>query len=445
MSIAAENDRDGSTDWWGMSHAPPEAIEGYTTQTSVVAGDALELCVSTRPVARYATRVYRLGWYRGAGARLLATLPGNIGLVRHAPPPDPESGIVRASWPVTDVVMTDEDWPSGQYVAVLALTTGPHAGAASYVPFVLRTVPDDRPPILLQMPVNTTQAYNHWGGKCLYDSNSTDHVAAVKVSFDRPVLSWRAANLNARAPFVYELPLIRWLEREGFEIGYQTDVDTHRDPSSLVGRRLLITAGHDEYWTREMRDGFDEALARGVSLAFMGANTCYWQCRYEDQERTIVEYRHVSRDPHPDHALKTVRWRDLRPPRPERDLIGQQYGGGILKPRDVRAFRFLPEFAVDRWAEGVELDVDHQLERLVGYEWDTVDERHLPPGCVRILRCEDVPVPADCIRWTAPSGSRVFSAGSLGLVWGLDDWASRGSADARLQRVLAQGLREMVS
>jgi N,N-dimethylformamidase beta subunit-like protein len=445
VSIAAENDRDGSTAWWGMSHAPPEAIEGYTMQPSVVAGDALELCVSTRPVARYATRVYRLGWYRGAGARLLATLPGNIGLVRHAPPPDPESGIVRASWAVTEVVMTEEDWPSGQYVAVLALTTGPHAGSASYVPFVLRTVPDDRPPILLQMPVNTTQAYNHWGGKCLYDSNSTDHVAAVKVSFDRPVLAWRAANLNARAPFVYELPLIRWLEREGFEIGYQTDVDTHRDPSSLVGRRLLITAGHDEYWTREMRDGFDEALARGVSLAFMGANTCYWQCRYEDRERTIVEYRHVSRDPHPDHALKTVRWRDLRPPRPERDLIGQQYGGGILKPRDVRAFRFLPDFATDRWADGVELDVEHQLERLVGYEWDTLDEHHLPPGCVRILRCEDVPVPADCIRWTAPSGSRVFSAGSLGLVWGLDDWASRGTADVRLQRVLAQGLREMVS
>ena len=89
VSTAAENDRDGSTDWWGMPHAAPEAIEGYTTQPSVVAGDALELCVSTRPAARYATRVYRLGWYQGAGARLVARPPGNIGLVRHPPRPTP--------------------------------------------------------------------------------------------------------------------------------------------------------------------------------------------------------------------------------------------------------------------------------------------------------------------------------------------------------------------
>jgi hypothetical protein len=444
VSIAAENARAGSAGWWGSPHAPPEAIEAYTAQPSVVAGDALALCVSTRPAARYVARVYRLGWYGGAGGRLMATLPGNVGLVRHAPAPDPATGIVRAGWPVTDVVLSDEEWLSGQYAIVLELTTGPHAGSASRVPFVVRALPGEPAPVLVQTPINTAQAYNHWGGKCLYDSNSTDEIAAVKVSFDRPVLSWDAANLNSHAPFAYELPLIRWLEREGFEVAYQTDVDTHRDPSTLVGPKLLISAGHDEYWTREMRDGFDDALARGVSLAFMGANTCYWQSRYEDAERTIVEYRRAARDPEPDPALKTVRFRDLRPARAERELIGQQYDGGIVKPRDARAFRFLPGFAADGWAEGTELDCEVELQRLVGYEWDTLDETHVPPGCVRILRCEDAPVPADCIRWTAASGSRVFAAGSLGLVWGLDDWASPGTADARLQRVLARGLREML-
>jgi hypothetical protein len=375
----------------------------------------------------------------------VTTLPGNVGLTRHAPPPDPVTGVVNAGWPVTDVVLTGEDWPSGQYVVVLELTTGPHQGSVSRVPFVVRALPGPPAPVLVQTPVNTAQAYNHWGGKCLYESNSTDQVAAVKVSFDRPVLSWELANLNARAPFTYELPLIRWLEREGFEIAYQTDVDTHRDPFSLVGPRLLISAGHDEYWTREMRDAFDDALARGVSLAFMGANTCYWQMRYEDGERTIAEYRQPARDPERDPALKTVRFRDLVPPRPERDLIGLQYDGGIVKPRDVRPFRFLATFAGDPWAEGVDLELERELPRLVGYEWDTFDERHVPPGCARILHCDEAPVAADCLRWTAPSGARVFAAGTLGLAWGLDDWASPGTADSRLQRVMARGLRDMLA
>ncbi len=240
------------------------------------------------------------------------------------------------------------------------------------------------------------------------------------------------------------LPLIQWLEREGFEIAYQTDVDSH-GPWKLTGPRLIVTAGHDEYWTTEMRDAFDDALGRGVSLAFMGANTCYWQIRYEDEERTIVEYRHARRDPDPDPAAKTVRFRDLTPPRPERELIGQQYDGGIVKPRDVLPFRFLPEFATDPWARGVSLELDRELPRLVGYEWDTFDESHAPPACARILTCSGGPVPADCIRWTAASGARVFSAGSLGLVCGLDDWASPGTVDLRLQAVLRECFNEMLA
>jgi hypothetical protein len=453
MPIAAENALPGTAAWWEAPHAPPAAIEGFATETSVVAGDVLGLSVSTQPAARYVGRVFRLGWYAGLGGRLLQTLPGNVGLPRYAPPPDPVTGYCRADWPVTDRVLSSEDWPSGQYIAVLELVSGPHAGTALRIPFVVRAVPGRRAPILVQIPVNTRQAYNHWGGKSLYESSSTDQIAAVKVSFDRPMHSWdeaaaragKLANLNSREPFVYELPLIRWLEREGFEVAYQTNVDTHRDPSSLWGPRLLMTAGHDEYWTLEMRDGFDEALSRGVSLAFMGANTCYWQIRYEDGERTLAEYRRADTDPEPDPARKTVRFRDLTPPRPERELIGQQYDGGLVKPRDARAFSFVQSFAGDAWAAGIELNFPAPLERLVGYEWDTLDERAVPPGCVRILHCDGPDVAADCIRWTAPSGGRVFSSGSLGFSWGLDDWASPGTADARIQGLMLNGLREMLA
>src|SRR6266702_4296878 len=125
-TIAEDNARPGTAAWWAAPHAPPHAIEGYTLQPSVIAGDRISLAVSTRPAARYVGRVYRLGWYGGQGAREVAALPGNVGLTRHAPPPDPVTGAIRAGWPVTDVLPTDEDWPTGQYVIVLELSSGPH-------------------------------------------------------------------------------------------------------------------------------------------------------------------------------------------------------------------------------------------------------------------------------------------------------------------------------
>jgi hypothetical protein len=443
--VAEENRRPGTAAWWQARHAPPGAIEGYATQPSVVAGDPFGLCVATRPAARYRTTVYRLGWYDGAGGRPMARLPVNVGLTRDAPLPDLQTGIVAAGWPETDRVLTEETWVSGQYVAVLELISGPHAETATRIPFVVRTPPGDGAPLLVQTPVNTAQAYNHWGGRSLYPSNSEQGIAAVKVSFDRPVPAWEQANLNARAPFVYELPLIRWLEREGLEADYQTDVDTHRHPHTLVGRRGFVSAGHDEYWSREMRDAVETALRDGTSLAFMGANTCYWQARYEDGERTLVQYRDALLDPETDPVLATVRFRDLQPPRPERALIGQQYDEGLGHPDEVRDFRFVPGFANDRWADGVELDPERPLRRLVGYEWDTLDAAAAPPGTVAILHADTAPAPADCVRWTAASGAQVFAAGSLQLVWGLDDWATPGCADARLAQVLRAGFAAMLS
>jgi hypothetical protein len=443
VSVARENARPGTTEWWQAPWSPPGAIEGYARQPSLVAGDALGLCVATRPAARYAGAVYRLGWYGGAGGRRVGVLDDNVGLVRHAALPDPSTGRLDAGWPVTDTVRSDESWVSGQYVAVLTLRDGPHAGSATRIPFVITALPGERAPVLVQTPVNTAQAYNHWGGRSLYPSNSLDGLSAVKVSFDRPMAAWQEANLNARAPFVYELALVRWLEREGLELDYQTDVDTHRHPHTLAGRRLIVVAGHDEYWTATMREATELALADGSNLAFMGANIGYWQARYEDEERTLVVFRDAARDPVSDPSQATVRFRDLQPPRPERGLIGVQYEGGLGSDGRPGAFQFSPAFAEDRWAAGVELDPTRPLQGLVGYEWDTLDAATAPPGATIILHADLPPAPAHCLRWTAPSGARVLAAGSLGLVWGLDDWPAPSRADARLQAVLGAAFREL--
>jgi hypothetical protein len=75
-----------------------------------------------------------------------------------------------------------------------------------------------------------------------------------------------------------------------------------------------------------MRDGFQAVRARGVNLAFMGANTAHWQMRYANRQRSIAEYRWPrSADPDRGQPDKTVRFRDLRTPRPECELLGAQH------------------------------------------------------------------------------------------------------------------------
>ena len=127
------------------------------------------------------------------------------------------------------------------------------------------------------MPVNTWQAYNPWGGKSLYPFNSTGLSPAVRVSFDRPLA------FTSQGPFDAEYNLVRFLEHEGYDVSYQTDVDTDLRPESLLDHRLVV-CGHDEYWSKRTRDAFDAARALGTNLAFTGSNAAYWQIRYEDSD-----------------------------------------------------------------------------------------------------------------------------------------------------------------
>jgi hypothetical protein len=443
--IARENSREGARDWWGR-HAPPHTIEGYPTQCSVRPGGRLELCVSTRPAARYRIVVYRLGWYDGRGARMLTTHPaaGDLqGATRAVPDLRPGPQVDAARWPVTDVIAIEPEWTGGVYLARLILTSGEHAGLDALVPFVVRAPLGQPAQILVQQPVTTAQAYNHWGGKSLYASNSSDATAAVKVSFDRPYPAWSVANLNARWPFGCDYQLLRYLEREGLDVSYTTDVDTHREPWSLVGHQLLMTSGHDEYWTREIRDAFEEALAGGVNLACMGANTAYWQMRFEDAERTMVEYRWRAHDPEPDRALKTELFRNLQPPRPERLLWGVQYQEGLGRPAERRDYVLTGECAGHPWLEGTGFEHPAKLEGLVGYEWDALQEGSTPAEATVFFHYDSELSAADALVRRDRSGALVFAAGSLQFSWGLDDWGWPGHVDERLQRFMRNALRDL--
>jgi hypothetical protein len=51
------------------------------------------------------------------------------------------------------------------------------------------------------------------------------------------------------------------------------------------------------------------------------------------------------------------------------------------------------------------------------------------------------------VRYIATSGARIFSAGSLQFVWGLDDFrtGAPGHADPRLQQFMRNAIADMTS
>jgi len=424
-AVAAENKRPGTPGWLGPV-ATDRAIEVYAGSSDALAGDPVGVHVSTTPAARYRLVVYRLGWYGGIGARQVACSPAcgqdEPGAAQSIPPSDVDGRIV-AGWPVTDTITIAPGWVSGYYLLRATLTSGPQAGASASTYVIVRRQ-SSRSAMLVQVPVNTWQAYNGWGGRSLYDFPGLGP-RARRVSFDRPY-AWYGP--GGQSPLGWELPLVRYIERNGWDVSYQSDVATDMRPASLLRHRLVVVAGHSEYWSRTMRDGFDTARDHGVNLAFMGANDAYWQVQMQDGGRTVMSYKSTS-DPNPDPNGKTSMFRELTPPRYECALIGIQHQGVGLywKPGD---YSVVASSLADPWMRKTGFTAKTSLRGLVSVEADTIPgNQTASSSCGHSLTVffhrelgGDKDGNADSTRYTAPSGATVFASGSHQFSWGLDDF-----------------------
>jgi hypothetical protein len=336
--------------------------------------------------------------------------------------------MIACKWVDPYPVTIPTDWLSGVYLAKL---TGVPSGNQSYIMFVVRD--DRRADFVFQSTVTTYQAYNNWGGKSLYGFNSTG-TPARKVSFDRPYAS---AFGTGGYLFDWEYNFVRFLEREGYDVTYTTNVDTHARPSSLRRAKAFLSVGHDEYWSWEMREHVEAARDAGVHLAFFSANNCYWQIRFENQNRTIVGYKEAALasdpfandgNPSNDHLI-TVKWRDVPVARPEEALMGVMYGESQIDG----------DIVIDNpshWVfAGTGLQKGDKLIGLLGYEVDRIQGIASPPGLVRLAHSPYVNDHgetgfSDMTIHTTASGAMVFSAGTIQWSWGLDPF---GDPD-RVQR-----------
>jgi len=60
--------------------------------------------------------------------------------------------------------------------------------------------------------------------------------------------------------FLWEFPMVHWLESQGYDVSYQSNTDTHAYPDRLLKTHGLLSVGHDEYWTLKMYRNVERAI-----------------------------------------------------------------------------------------------------------------------------------------------------------------------------------------
>ncbi len=416
-SPAGSADLAGSA--WRIPKSAEGGIEGYADHTSVLPGQAVRLFVST-PAREFVVRAFRMGWYRGAEGRLTWTSRATRGTVQHsAVLSAPATNTMSAPWTPSTTVSTS-GWEPGDYLLRLDASTRHE----SFVPLTVRA-PSAAGRVVLVNAVTTWQAYNLWGCCDLYNgADGSFDTRSRAVSFDRPY----AANDGSGEFIKRELPAVAQAERLGLSLDYVTDVDLEADPHVLDGARAVISMGHDEYWSPQMRAVVTAARDAGANLAFLGANAIFRRIRLASTAlgpyRLEINYKVASEDPlnGTDNAEVTANWPDTPHADPESALLGDQYG---CFPGRTR----VPGVIVDpgNWLfAGTHVTAGMQLPGLVGPETDAVQLGYPTPRPIEVLlhsptHCpNDTPTHADASYYVARSGAGVFDAGTIDWVCAID-------------------------
>ena len=376
--ISSENEKPGTTDWLltktlidkKTKYRSP-AIEGYCSRTSLRAGERLDIMVSTNPASPYVIDIYRLGFYGGKGGRQVLSAGPLQGTVQEDPAVGDER-LRECDWESSYGFEIPADWPSGVYLGKLTVE---REGLQSYVIFIVR---DDRPcDFLFQCSDSTWMAYNRWPGQwSLYDNGTNPWYIGpdVRASWDRPYGKYcqvvdTPLSLGSGEFLLWEFPLAYWMEKEGYDVSYISNVDTHADRAGLLRAKAWLSVGHDEYWTREMYDNMLAAVGAGLNAAFFSGDTCWGLVPFLPSSRGMP-YRVMTRlgrfGPHEDAAVakypELTRFKQSAPT--EAWLIGARdvypYGGiADWICRDEKHWIFA----------GTGMKDGEGIPGLVGFEW----------------------------------------------------------------------------
>ena len=354
------------------SQASQYPIEGYPDAQSFAQGDVIKFHVSSE-TERYHVIIERIGATRER------VWEGNIENGGKQAIPD-DASAQGCRWPVSFSVRVPATWKSGYYEVFFKTPDieGKEQGIEGRTSFfVIRAKrPGATAKILLQLSTNTYNAYDNWGGYSLYAYNSEGKRQSRKVSFSRPITS---------GAWEWEIPFIQWAERNGYQLDYAINSDLEFHPELLDHYRLVVSVGHDEYWSGPMRDNVERFISQGGNLAFFGGNSLTWQVRFENGGREMVCWKQAYREdplynPHGSSPLLSTLWSHPLVNRPENQLVGAgMLFGGMHRSKGqyMDGSGAFTVYRPEHWVfAGTGLKRGEQFgarDSIVGYECDGCD------------------------------------------------------------------------
>lgn len=440
------------------------SVAGFARKISYNVGETAEFCITGSPSS---VQIFRVGWYGGMGFRRVAT-------VSNTPATQPNGSTISGSyggttmtaWTVTCSWFIPPTATSGMYMAMIRNAANDNA---FYITFVVRD--DAAVADIVYKTSDTTwgAAYNHWGlldninGKNLYGSGtgvgSIMERSAV-VSYHRPVLT--------RGPVIQtwwwacELPLIRFLERNGYTVKYISSVDLDKNGASMLSGKasVFLSSGHDEYWSLNMRNAIEEWRdVSGGHSVFMSGNEILWKTRFVYNGDEVQMWCYKDTMPGPtgvtrnagdplDPVAWTGTWKDTRwsERRPEWLLTGTDFGMNGTYDYDV-VIPKNPYGGHPVWGGSALVDNDVTLTQVLGFEADHAHPTQ-PEGSYSYLATYTRSAPGGLsdqngqnynvvgnIQWGIVaqryvSGALTVGFGTCQWSWALDSTHDRGSGVA---------------
>ncbi len=382
-----------------------ETVTGYCWPQSIAPGADVGLHLSSpggRPVTVEVARI---------GAEREVVWSQTVEADDHPTPSDASAN--GCGWPTAVSIAAAPGWRSGYYEVLLTVDLDGKI-RRSHAFFVLRPAPDSTNTILLQLATNTWHAYNDFGGRNLYNGGT-------HASFQRPMAPGYLfkpegagrrvtttnppdRDMNTHVGYLrlnhlsgwagsagwpdWEQPFLAWAERNGYGIDVISNADLEEHPSIVDRYELLLSVGHDEYWSGPMRDTVEGFISRGGNVAFFSGNTALWQVRLEEPDAgsasVMVGYKGRFKDD-PVHGTDRIGeltsiWSDHLIGRPENHMTGVSFTRGGYHRIGKRVTNGAGGYTIyrpDHWIfEGTGIDYGDVLgaaATTVGYECDGCD------------------------------------------------------------------------
>ena len=434
-SIAEENSMLGAYNWKiSRGDEAETTLQGYVKPQFAKPGHTISFHASSElDECQFFLRIYRLGWYRGAGARQVHRSKiisvGNHGIwskQRGWQHNDKCGDSVQGmDWPRVYQLYIPDDWLPGSYIAKFETFDG-----RAYIhPFWISSLGNNEAKIAVLGAVITNQARNWWGGVSATQVvggtpfKSPDlyyPVGSESLSFERPYFNSRGGDALR-----WEYPLVRWLEKNQIDVAYHTDLELETDSTLLNEYSHVITAGPMRYWTKNTEISLRNFVDKGGNIVHLGSEA--------GQHIVALENNNDYHD-----------GQIVLQPNEQNSEIGERLENQFFSATVSGSRKNAPWAGMKFYLSTKKLLGGIQLKNkfvggIAGLSWD----RSLKMGDLKILGKSSI----KHRKWTYrvanshirhfDSGGTIFNAGVSSWTWGLEEFGNHGNAEVNedLQRI----------